>query len=562
MGVRFAAIRTIAAQPYRKLSGMTAGFQGQRAPRVPWMWTALIVMLLALRLPSLVEPAGGDQGLYGYAGQRILAGDVLYRDMWDQKPPAIAFVYAALWRAWPSEAMVPAADLVAAAAVAWLLVVLGRRLYSTEVGAGAAVLFLLFGDPYLQRLSGIYVRAQCEPFIALAVTASLVLLTHPERTRRHLAGAGAALAAAFWLKYNAAAYGAVVLLAAWMWPRADATSARLRDVGWVAIGFAVVTSALLVYFAANGALTELRLATIDYNLRYSNETYGGWRDGLRYLFGFPIERARVDPLWFLGGLGILLIVRRVPSDRSSLVAITWLLAAILSIAINGSRSLPNYFVQANPALALAASGGLWTLADSGRVLRFAVVALLIAGVWRVGSDAPVHGWRLASLPGLVENVGYDLRYVRGQIDRPDYLRRFRGQKHDALEVESLASHLRETTHPGDHVFVFGFSGGSVLWKSQRVSSSRFFWSRPVTIGFAADRPGYGVSGLLEDLRLRPPALVALQKEEWRSSEFFMNTEPLRRWLEAGYVFDYETPVFSVWRARTGVAGRGSGVGGR
>ena len=126
--------------------------------RASGFWLAAIVLLLALRLPSLVQPAGGDQGLYGYSGQRILAGGVMYRDMWDQKPPALAFVYAGLWRLHRTQAVVPAADLVAAAGVAWALVVLGRRRYSSNIGFGAAAIFLLLGDPYLQRLSGIYVR--------------------------------------------------------------------------------------------------------------------------------------------------------------------------------------------------------------------------------------------------------------------------------------------------------------------------------------------------------------------------------------------------------------------
>jgi hypothetical protein len=177
---------------------MTRG-PDQTGPRFAWRWVVLILLLLALRLPSLVQPAGGDQGLYGYAGQRILAGDVMYRDVWDQKPPALAFVYAALSSLHPSQGVVPAADLAAAAAVAFGLIVLGRRRYSSNVGYGAAAIFLFFGDPYLQRLAGIYVRGQAEPFIALAVTTSLVLLAHPARRRRHLVAAGAALAVAFWL---------------------------------------------------------------------------------------------------------------------------------------------------------------------------------------------------------------------------------------------------------------------------------------------------------------------------------------------------------------------------
>ncbi len=530
---------------------MTIGSAPRRLSRPAWTWVALIMILLAVRMPSLAQPAGGDQGLYGYAGQRILAGDVMYRDMWDQKPPAIAFVYAVLWRIWPSEAIVPAADLAVAATIAGLLVLLGRWRYSVNIGFGAAAVFLLFGDPYLQRLSGIYVRGQCEPFIALAVTAGLVLLARPNRQRAHMIAAGVSLAVAFWLKYNAAAYALPVAVAAWAWrtePRQERRS-LLADLGWIAVGFTLVSAVTLGYFAANGALYDLRLATLDYNLRYSNETYETSTSPLRYVFTFPFERARVEMLWFLGGLGALLLARPIRSDRSTLLIFSWLLAAILSIAINGSRSLPNYFVQAAPALAFAASAGFSRLATYGVSVRAVIAAVLLAGFWRVGADEPVWGMRLATLPGLVQNVQYDLRYLRGRIDRDTYLSRFKGVKHDALENEKLVRYIRQTTGTSEPIFVFGFSGGSVSWKSERMSASRFFWSRPVTIGFAADQPGYGAAGLLEDLRLTPPAIVALQKEEWASRDFFMSDEGLRGWLETGYVHDHETPMFSVWRRK-------------
>ena len=139
-----------------------------------------------LRLPSLAQPAGGDQNLYTYVGQRILAGGVPYLDAWEQKPPGIFFIYAFFWRLWPAESMVAAADLVAAGLVAWLLIALGRQWFTNAAGYGAAAIFLALGDPGLQRLSGLMVRAQCETFIALAVTMALVLTTRPERRPWHL----------------------------------------------------------------------------------------------------------------------------------------------------------------------------------------------------------------------------------------------------------------------------------------------------------------------------------------------------------------------------------------
>jgi hypothetical protein len=390
--------------------------------------------------------------------------------------------------------------------------------------------------------------------MALAIAAGLALLASPARTRGHRIAAGLALGIAFWLKYNAGAYALTMVIGVWAWGAASPRDWRpaMREVAWVTAGFSGLAAAVLLIFALSGALVDLRLATLDYNLRYSSETYEAAANPLSYLLTFPIQRARVDFLWFLGGIGALLLVGRARTNASALVVLAWLAGAVLSIAINGSRGLPNYFVQANPALALAASAGLATLAGR-RPLRYATARLVLAGLWKVGADSPVGGWRLASLPGLVENVRYDLRMIRGQIDRDTYLRRFRGEKHDALEVERLVRHVRATTEPGSPVFVFGFSGGSVSWKSERPSASRFFWSRPITIGFASDRADFGWEGLLGDLRERPPALVALQKEEWRSREHFMSHGPARDWLETHYEFDHETPEFVVWRPKANAA---------
>ncbi len=153
-------------------------------------WTLVLLLLLACRLPSLVEPAGADQSLYSYTAQRVLAGGVPYRDAWDQKPPGIFFVYATMWRAGDGEAVVAAADLVAAGVVAWLLVLLGRRTFGATAGYLSAAVFLLLGDPALERLSGVRIRSQCETFIGLAVTAA-ILLAILSRSRSKRGGARA-----------------------------------------------------------------------------------------------------------------------------------------------------------------------------------------------------------------------------------------------------------------------------------------------------------------------------------------------------------------------------------
>src|SRR5438874_8116271 len=112
---------------------------------------ALTAALLIVRLPSLVQPMGPDQGIYAYVGERILHGELAYRDAWDQKPPGIHYVYAGLRALSSRDLVVPAADLVAAALVTALLWVLGSRLEGPVAGCVAAVVFLLLSDPSFAR---------------------------------------------------------------------------------------------------------------------------------------------------------------------------------------------------------------------------------------------------------------------------------------------------------------------------------------------------------------------------------------------------------------------------
>lgn len=527
---------------------------------------ALFAALVALRLPSLAQPAGADQGLYAYVGQRILAGEIPYRDAWDQKPPAIHYTYAAMFAAWPDEAVVAGVDALVAAVTAALLVPLSRSLAAPS-GAGqlAALLLLLLGNPALGRLGGVRVRAQCEVFIALAVTVSLVVAlgragrlatTARPKPHRHpwiRAGlVGLAVGIATLYKYNAAVY----LLPAWLAlvlasgppsrPGRRGRHAALLGLG-VAAGWAIPLAATAMFFAAHGALDEAYEATIAYNLAYSGETYAGASAFLRYLVTFPVGHARVDSLWWLGGLGSVYLLARAARHPGWLVVPAWVAAACLSIAINSSRGLPQYFLQAAPAVAFAAAmllSGLWHAWS--RPLRLVLVALVAIGVWRV-----------SDLPKLAATTLADLRFLAGRVDLETHLRRFGSEedKYSALAIYKLGRYLRAHTAPEDPVLVFGFSPGALV-QSGRRSASRFFWSRPVIVGFNEGRPGYGVAALVDDLDRERPPLVVLQRSDWEvegqdSATFFLRHPRLRSWLAREYVEVDSLASFRIYRRTVG-----------
>jgi len=510
-----------------------------------------VALLLLLRLPSLVQPMGADQSLYAYVGDRVLDGGLPYRDAWDQKPPAIHFLYAGLRAVWPGDAAVAAADLVAAGLVALLLARLGATLGPAAAGHAAALLFLLLSNPALTRLGGIRLRSQCETFIAVAVAGALLLLLRGRKgpSAAAVVSAGVLFGLAFTLKYNAAVFAVAGLGAAWLMHRLT-VGLVLR----LAAGFLVPVVGLLAVFAIGGSLRPLFDATILYNLQYSAETYAGATNPAAYLLAFPIERARADAQWLLGGAGCLVLLAGAFSQRSRLIPVIWVAAACVSIAINGSRSLPQYFIQAQPALALAAGLGgalvwTWLSGSLGRRARIAAVplaALVAIGAWRVGDDP---------FPKLFEQTAFDVRHALGRISRSDYLARYDDdRKYSALGATTLGEYLKANSGTSDRVYVFGFTCAAYVY-GERASASRFFWSRPVIAGFNEGRTGYGVEGLLSDLTLNRPAVVALQQKDWApdvadSAAFFMASPRLSGWLRAYYVRGQGPDGFDVWLRRS------------
>lgn len=59
-------------------------------------WLLLVLLgIFLLRVPSLFEPYWyGDEGIYLILGQMMQRGAVLYRDIWDNKPPLLYLFYA------------------------------------------------------------------------------------------------------------------------------------------------------------------------------------------------------------------------------------------------------------------------------------------------------------------------------------------------------------------------------------------------------------------------------------------------------------------------------------
>ena len=496
---------------------------------------------LILRCVSVAEPLGIDQSLWASAVRGMARGQLLYRDVWEQRPPGIYWIYLAGFRVFGwSPGTVAVLDLLASVVTTLSLWAVVRQLAGPLMGAATGAMYAALTMPaWLFRYGGFLERSVCETFIATCVALSAMCAAAVVRRRSAAAAVGLGLfaGAAIVLKPNAGLY--LPALLAWILAygrhQTPAPRPAFGPVALAVAGATVLPAITLLWLWRLGLLQEARIAVVDFNRFYVTEGFS--------VQGYAIEfakavwlRVKTDPLWLAGAVGSCAaaweLVRTRRLSPVAGLALLWGGAAALVIVVNGARLYNTYFVQAYPPLAIL---GAWllvapntpvaTAAGTGwpRRLRFAAVAtgVLMAVLLVQRSYAEkVFGWARA-----------DLDVLRGRSDVSAYLERFGGyannRGYSARANAELAAYVRERTHPDDRIFLFGINGAGVYFAADRLAAQRFlrvnffvqtefpdsrFRLGPVTRELAAARPRYIIFERLNSPSAMGRAADALPQE--------------------------------------------------
>src|SRR5579864_5560554 len=143
-----------------------------------WLFGGLAVVFLRA-LPNLRFPIGRDQATYCVIGQGLLRGQLLYRDLWDNKPPGIFYLYALIVKIFG-----PVMWCVGAVDILWLLAISICIFYFARsyLGAPAAALAMV-ANAIRHCRQGYIHAAQPETFLMLCVFAAYFLLLPAEGRR-------------------------------------------------------------------------------------------------------------------------------------------------------------------------------------------------------------------------------------------------------------------------------------------------------------------------------------------------------------------------------------------
>ncbi len=517
------------------------------------------------------EPLDCDEAAYGYMGRRVLAGDVLYRDLTENKPPLGYWIYTlAVAIGGANELtirLLPIPMVLTTIGLVWWIAL---RIQGPAAACLAAMIYALMStDPYLFGNS-----ANLEHAINLFATASLACMVRALQREDRLAvfAAGALLGAACLVKQVAVTHLPLYLLALLI-RRPDSGSARplrsrLGDLGRLLLGLTAIVGIAAMVLLLRGAGE----AAFDDIVRYGGALATDvpadphappfW---LRLLTGnadpnghLPWPFGRTDylvwwgtgswPLWIasLPALGWLLLGR---SDAPRRLLVAWTLSAWVQVALPGLFWQHYYLLPvpgASLAVAITLAEGLRGLISHGsrQTLAASGIAVLL-GLAAVGGTAAIQGRDYLLVPPEQLTV----RYKGG--GQWVFLR--------ALGRD-LAWRARVWNNPS--LFIWGWQSPLLFYSGLDSVSAEFFTNELLRAHANDNHPIVRprIDQIMKDLQANPPEILfagyppfpALQDflyQGYYRSQIAIGGQRLPRtpnglglWIESGHFAAFETAV--------------------
>lgn len=331
-----------------------------------------------LRLPSLVEPDWyGDEGIYQVIGRALNSGRLLYRDIWDNKPPVLyiyyAFVNGDLF-------LIRLLSLIFGAAAIVVFFFIARSLFQKKnlpVYFSTFTLAILFGLPLIEGNI-----ANAENFMLFPTLLALFFVLKLKAASRPIVPLliGLLLSISFLTKivalFDLSAF-LVILFIIRFYNKSLLDVKKhflsdpleflkvLKQEGMVLIGFVVPIVITVIYFTFAGALGDFTKAAFSQNVGYVG--YGNY---------FIIPQGLLILKLILLGFSILLILRfRRKLGIASIVVYTWIAFSLFSAFFSG-RPYTHYVLVFLPAFCLLL--GLMFSSRKYALFNIALVIFFIA----------------------------------------------------------------------------------------------------------------------------------------------------------------------------------------
>lgn len=388
------------------------------------LWILLAALALATRLPYFfVDVIDWDESTFILMGDSLLKGFLPYTHIWDNKPPAIFFLFAGIISLGNDVLVTRIVGAVLVFATAALVYTLARRIHSHQAGVFGAIVYVLGMSA---TASG---QATTSELIStLPVMAALWILIARRDGFGWYVLIGALLSVATLIRLNLAFVVIAFAVLIPVYEREHGIARIVRALFAYGVGGIAVLLAFMTPYAASGSFPTFWYSVFEAPFLYATTQSGPVANLIQHAFnamgvrwGFDLPQFAVGvAAWVVGAVGALLAIKALLSDpdregRLARISTLVVLAATgLSIIFSGVAPM-HYLIGLLPFMTLFAGVAYAYLAERRLALVAwgLIIACSLAMLTPVAREYRSTGQRLAGGSELMHGPSYDIAaYLR------------------------------------------------------------------------------------------------------------------------------------------------------
>ncbi|QQG40879.1 MAG: glycosyltransferase family 39 protein [Candidatus Levyibacteriota bacterium] len=399
-----------------------------------WFLIGVTVVFFLLRLPSFIEPYWyGDEGIYQVIGIALNENRLLYKDIWDNKPPLLYIIYALFSS---DQFSLRVLSFVFGILAVFTFYLISKKLLKAEKAVFLSVGFfaLLFGLPLLEGNI-----ANAENFMLLPIIlAGFLIYNYTLNAKPYtLIIAGFFLSLAFLFKIVAIFdFAAFTLFLIYIEKNSSKSINQIiKHLMLFFAAFAVPLFLTAAFFFFKGAFTPFLEATLRQNIGYVS--YGN-----RLLIPQGLLLLK---LFFLFSGSIFLFKKRNLFSSSELFIFIWFIFSLFNTFFS-QRPYTHYLLILLPSFSLML--GLFLTENKTKAYKKIVGLMLFFTIIIVGLNFTFY----TKIFSYYENY---LSFVANKKSVAAYQSFF--DKHTPADY-AIASYLKTHMEKNDTVFIWGNNG--------------------------------------------------------------------------------------------------------
>lgn len=461
-----------------------------------WTLLAFSLVFFLLRFPSLYEPYWyGDEGVYQVIGRSLQSGKLLYRDIWDNKPPLLYIVYA-LFNG--DQFWVRFVSLLSGLGAVLTFYFLSTKIFKTFIASlvSSFLFVIFFGLPIIEGNI-----ANAENFMLFPSLLGMLLLflsmqtkmvkERKDRVLLFFAGISIGISTLFKIVgiFDALTVFVFVLFLIVQSKRKNDTIKSVLNAYWkrilpFVVGFTLPVLLTTLFFLVTNSLFYFLEATLTENV-----TYVGWHNDFFFPQGFLFLKTIV-----LVSTIAVLFYKKQWFSKETLFVVFWLLFSLFS-AFFSQRPYTHYQLLFLPSLSLLAGYIFVEMARKKKLL----LALILSGIIFLASQS-FNRWTLQKSLLYYQNF---TDFITNKKSVEQYQSFFDNRTPRDYEV---AAYIKKATKPGQEIFLWGNSA-QIYTLSNTFPPGRF------TVAYHISTNKNTVTETQDALDKKKPQYVVLMPDE-------------------------------------------------